>query len=51
LQVVDQVEDHFVTLVQAQLLQDFLDLFWVDFSAVVLVEQVEGRFELLDFLL
>lgn len=47
LQVQDHLEDGLVALVEAQLLQDLLDLLGVDAAGPVLVEEVEGALELL----
>lgn len=50
LKVVDKVVDYFISSIEAQLLEYFLYLFWVNFSAVVFIKQIEGGLELLDFL-
>lgn len=47
LQVQDHLEDGLVALVQSQLLQDLLDLLRVDAAGALLVEEVEGRLQLL----
>ncbi len=46
LEAVDDLEDDFASALQAQLLEDGLDFDWVDGSSSVLIEQVEGGFEL-----
>lgn len=50
LKVIYHVEDDLISFIEAELLKDFLNLFGIDFSAIVLIEEIEGRFELFNFL-
>jgi hypothetical protein len=51
LKIVDKVVNYFVSSIEAQLLEYFLYLFGINFSAVVFIKQIEGCLKLLDFLL
>lgn len=51
LQVVDHIEDNFVSFIKSQFLENFLYFLRIDFSTVVLIKQIESWFKLLYFLL
>lgn len=51
LKVIEHVKNNLISLVKAKLLEYFLNLFRVNFTAVILVKQIKRRFQLIHLLL